>query len=205
MRLFCLCIGLLVLHDAGQAQAGNPQYRCEPDTVAEDAVAIAFPDVDVAAFSDPDNDICTFAIGGATIDGPSRGDVSPIAEVLDSFRSGDVDPLVFRLLIARSGLSGENGELQEAIGAILNENLGQMFGCISALTEFEKAPPDSLFASELGAFIYFKAENDIVSMECSLFKPNGSAFVSSPVPVLRLHTRSEGKSDSLYIPSSALE
>lgn len=205
MRFFCVCIGLFFVSIADQAQAGNPQYRCEPGTVAEDAVAIAFPDVDVAAFSDPDNDICTFAIGGATIGGPSRGDVSPIAEVIERLQSGEVEPFVFRLLIPRSSLTGVGGEFGEAIGSLLSENLEQVLECISALLEFEGSMPQPVSVSDLGAFIYLQAENDIVSIECSVFKPGGGALVRSPVPVLRLYSQSEGSSDSLYVPSSALE
>ena len=169
MRFSFPVFGFLALQIVSQAQAGNPQYRCEPGTVANDAVAIAFPDVDVAAFSDPDNDVCAFAIGGASIDGPSRNDVSPIGEIFGRLQSGEVEPLVLRLLIPRSSLSDENGKLQDSIGTLLGENLDQIFECVAALQKFDDGPPQPIFSSDQGALIYLQAENDLVSIECSVF------------------------------------
>lgn len=205
MRARCFLIVFLWLAGISAAHAGNTPYRCEPGTVANDAVAIAFPDVDVAAFSDPDNDICTFAIGGATIDGPTRGEVSPIAEILGRLESTDVEPLVLRLLIPRSLLEGENRELEGAIGELLKENLEALLKCVAALENFDSGVPEPKGFSDLGAFIYLRAENDAVTVECSLFKPESSEFLRSTVPVLRLYSRTGDKSDSLYVPAPALK
>ena len=47
-----LLVSALIVAVPNISRAANPQYRCEPNTVANDAVAIAFPDVDVGAYSD---------------------------------------------------------------------------------------------------------------------------------------------------------
>lgn len=204
MRLLFLFIGFITLHTADHAQAGNPQYRCEPGTVANDAVTIAFPDVDVAAFSDPDNDVCTFAIGGASTNGPSRNSISPIGEIIGRLQTGEVEPLVLRLLLPRSSSSDGITELQKSIGSLLSENLEQVFQCFEALEKFDDGTAEALFTSDRGALVYLQRENDVVTIECSVFGPNSGEFVRSSVPVLRLYSRSQGKSDSLFIPSPSL-
>ncbi|AQZ50870.1 hypothetical protein [Martelella mediterranea] len=94
--------GLIVFAfvNVSSAEAGNPEYRCDLGTVDHDASAVAFPGVDVGAYSNPNDKVCTFAIGGASPDGPSSG-VSPIAQILEQAQTGEFQTLFLRLMIAR--------------------------------------------------------------------------------------------------------
>jgi len=201
-----LLVSALIVAVPNISRAANPQYRCEPNTVANDAVAIAFPDVDVGAYSDPDNDRCTFAIGGASIDGPVKSaDVPPIAEIIHQARSGNSLPLSLRLLIARSAMSGDVDDLSKTVAEVLGENLPQLDLCISALEKFSDGPPDPITTSENEALVYMNIENDIVSVQCMIFPPGERDVIRSAVPTLLLYSRSKGKSDSLFVPNTALQ
>lgn len=185
--------------------AANPQYRCEPNTVANDAVAIAFPDVDVGAYSDPDNHVCTFAIGGASIDGPSSSsDVPPIAEILNQARSGNSFPLSLRLLLPRSAIESGAVEISQIVEEMLNANSPELNLCITALERFSDKRPPPLSLAENGALIYMSIENDRVSLQCMVLPPGESEVIRSDVPTLLLYSRSQGRSDSLFVPDPAL-
>jgi len=194
-------VATLFAISASTALANNPQYRCEPGTVDADAVAIAFPDVDVGVFSDPNNNVCTFSIGGASVSGaPLRNDISPIAEVLSQARSGEVGPLTIRLTLARSNLKRESEDVIEAVNLIFGYNLSRLKKCISALEE----SGEKLSSDGITVFLDSESENGGTSVKCMVISPGSFPRINTSEPTLIIYARSGNETDGLYVPKLAI-
>ncbi|WP_349370772.1 hypothetical protein [Salinarimonas sp.] len=171
--------------------ASNPEYKCEPGTVSRDAVAVAYSDVDVSAYSNRDAGICTFAVGGADKEGATiSSEAQPIEDVLRSALSGETLPLARRLSTARSIVEKRSSELDEFIASLLNE--GEIGACIEAL--FEASAGD-----------YMDIDTGEVRISCVVVQPGESEFFITTEQTMHLRSRVGRTGDSLFIPAPALQ
>ena len=211
-------IFVLACLNLSHGEAGNPEYHCQRGAVDSDAIAVAFPGVDVSAFSNPNDKVCTFAIGGASPDGPSSG-VTKISQTLGQALSGELQPLLLRLMIARPKAIEAEGKYVEGTLSLMKENEGAISDCINAILLMANGGdqrnlfamgaelPKPEFSSGDGTFIYVSRENDIASLLCAVHSPTQGETFRSDYPTFRLYARShtDGSSDSLFIPSEAVK
>ncbi len=99
----------------------------------------------------------------------------------------------------------------------MKENEGAISNCVKAIILVSKSGdqtslfalsdelPKPEFSSGDGAFTYVSSENDVASLQCSVFSPVHDETLRSDYPTFRLYARSQidGSSDSLFVPSAA--
>lgn len=188
------------------AEAGNPQYRCEPGTVDNDAVVIAPSDVDVGRFSDPNNKICTFSIGGASANGTSTRSIqTPIQHQIDALFEGDVSGIVIRLTQARTVFQGDYDDIHESIEEVFKKSHQELTTCFKALSLYAQSnQPDPLNGLENNEQMYLSTESASLHVWCSILAPERMTYLKSEVPTLHLRVRSSGgQDDSLFVPQGA--
>lgn len=189
---------------ANEADARNPEYRCVPATVANDAVAFAYADVDVGVFSDPNDRICTFAIDGAAATGSER---TPIKQVIDQVYEGDYQQLIIRLTVARQATDPDVEKIRERIGSLLADASEDLISCFKALEAYgREGGPEPKVYFDNGVPAYLLIEDGEFSIQCSISDPGEYFDIRSEFPMLRLRSISiEDKSqDSLFVPVEAI-
>lgn len=200
--LWAICFHALTF---SAASASNPQYRCEPRTVETDAVAIAYATVDVAAFSDPNKHICTFAIDGAA-PGSHPSSRQPVSELIGRLSEGDVTGITIRLTLARSIVDESVERRREELRAILADYVEDMANCFRALRSSDKAPDPKDIMRD-GSSIYLIVESDRVTLHCTIQKPGKYSVLQTDYPTLRLRARwnDDRTVDNLFVPILALQ
>ncbi|MGQ4878906.1 hypothetical protein ACOJCM_10095 [Billgrantia sp. LNSP4103-1] len=202
--------GALILFTAFMATplvyAGNPEYRCEPGTVDNDAVAITYPDVDVGRYSDPNQKICTFSVGGASSTGSSYYSEAPWRKLIQRVDLGDVQGVVIRLTLARSLFDSDVEEFQYEIEQLLQESVSDLSRCFLALgvagTSDQLSP---LEATGEGENVFLYLDQDSLTVMCSILEPGEHLDLISDVPTLHLSVESDdGRDDSLFVPQEVL-
>lgn len=189
---------------AVEAAAQNPEYRCVPDTVDHDAVAVAYADVDVAVFSDPNDQICTFAIDGAA---PTGGERTPIGQVVEQIYEGDYQQLIIRLTLARQVTDPEIEEIRERIGSLLADASEDLISCFKALESYgREGGPEPKIYFDNGVPAYLLIEDGDFSIQCTISDPGEYFDVRSEFPMLRLRSISfeDESQDSLFVPVEAV-
>lgn len=192
-----------------QSAEGNSAYRCAPFTVIEDAAVYALGDVDVSVFSDPDDNICTFTVEGASIVGPATSnEIEPIVELMDNAISGDVEPLVQRLVLARANSGFDVVEIVEDITAALAEQTEELERCVAATRSFGEDLPEPLIELSAGVFLYLRVFSDDVRMiECTVYAPESAVGLFYAFTTLRLSATEFGENmnSSIYVSGIALQ
>ncbi len=126
---------------AGVAHAGNPSYRCEPQTVQDDAVAVVYSDVDVSSFPDPDKHTASSPSARPRSGGASRRS-RPSPEILQQLRNGDVSEIIVRLTLARAARPARHQrDFRAAQRRALPDSAAEIGNCLTALSLF--ASPDA--------------------------------------------------------------
>ena len=205
-RAFGWLLGLAGAGLASSALAGNPVYHCEPGTVEKDARIVAYPTDDIAAFSDPANRICTFAVNGATLTGPSEQEGRPSwQDLMVLLEQGNVRVLVLRLTAARQGVDARAAEFRSAAEAALAPVSTDLASCFKALLYFDEAEqPEPKFTE--GRYRYFaRAYENKLKIVCWVTPPGQFMEHSAEFPVLLLRVQSgSGTADALFVPQGAV-
>lgn len=199
--LFAVCAMLFCTSSALAAM----EYRCKNDPVDDDAIAVSYTDVDVSAFSDPNQKTCTF-----TIDGPKRaangvrGSLLSRASVLSS--AIHVDIITKRLTLSRSISGNDNNEIHKRINDVLEEEKNELISCFFALMGstwmYQTVPVNE---GEYQIFIDHTT-NDMI-IRCTIYSPGKYDRISiqERTLVLSHHDRRDSSHDVLFVPIGAIE
>lgn len=202
--------GLILAVSAYSTHAQNPEYRCEPGTVDNDAVVVTYADVDVGRFSDPNNKICTFAIGGASADGSlSRNEQLPLRTAIDAIDEVDLSGIVLRLTLARSAVSDDLDNVRSEIVVLFEESGAYLAlpNCFRALDFFfdPENIPEPMFILEARELVYLSLEDFGLFVSCSVIGPGDDDRLRSAIPTLHLRVGwPDGEEDSLFVPRGAV-
>lgn len=205
--------GTAICAAASVAHAGNPSYRCEPQTVQDDAVAVVYSDVDVSSFSDPDKHTCVFAIGARPRSGGASEALPPIPEVLQQLRNGDVSEIIVRLTLARAAVQPDISEISGQLKKALADSAADIGNCLTALSLFASpdAPKPKVIIGRDPNYpngresVYLSIKDKELEVTCSVSPAGSEGRVNSDSPMMRLQVRSSrGTNDSWFVPRGAI-
>ncbi|WP_143534704.1 hypothetical protein [Notoacmeibacter marinus] len=165
----------------------NPPYRCEPNPVSNDAITFVHGDVDVSSFSDPGEGICTFTVEGARKEEPStRDDEVPIANLLEDAISGDLEPLVRRVFLARINSGRESSDVIGEVVNLLSDQSDSLKQCAEAVRENNSSLSDPIGTSADGGFLYLEQKGDNTEVRCVAYVEGAPSFGRFTIPTLQL-------------------
>lgn len=199
--LFAVCAVLFCTSSALAAM----EYRCKNDPVDNDAIAVSYTDVDVSAFSDPNQKTCTFTIDGPKRDANgARGSLLSQASVFSS--EIHIEMITKRLTLSRS-ISGNNEEeVRTRIHHVLEETKDELISCFFALIGSTWThQTDPIVEGEYQIFIDHATNGMII--RCAIFPPGRHHRISiqETTLVLSHHDRRDRSYDVLFVPSGAIE
>ena len=183
------------------------EYRCKNKTVDNDAVAVSYTDVDVNAYSNPDEKVCTF-----TIDGPKKsanGTLGSIVSRASVFsKTIDVKAIAFRLTLSRSIVDTEVDGFRNQIVDALMASKDELVNCFLGLRDFgTNGTQTKIPKTDKGHPIYLKLERGDLLISCVVYPPGQHTTFMTQEPTLQLLSNNKGSRtyDILYVPFGAIK
>ena len=196
-----VCINLLWASSAWSAS----EYRCMDKTVQNDAIAVSYTDVDVAAHSNPYKKTCTFTIDGSKQRANGvRGSSLSRAAVFSS--AINIDFIVKRLTLSRFVAGDMKDNITPKITGVLADRKDQLISCFSELKNIRwQRHTEPVSEGPMKIFINFSADG--MQLSCIIY-PSGNynrVTFGEKTLVLLHRDRREESEDVLFVPTGALQ